>query len=95
MSHPNLQSFMDLSTAHLKPSTREWLDSLDGQDNLSHWVAQTPYGWFLYCDEENGDNSFPDDLFACFTYARENGAAYILFDGAADAVADLPTYEDD
>lgn len=94
MTHPALRSFMDLSTAHLTPKTRDWLDEHDDQDNLSHWVAQTPYGWFLYCDEENAEGSIPDDLFACMTYARKHGADYVLFDADADALTDLPTFED-
>lgn len=95
MSHPNLRNFLDLSTAHLSPSTREWLDRIaEDQNNLSHWVAPTPYGWFLYCDEENADDSIPADLFACMTYARTNGADYILFDRDADQLTDLPTFEE-
>jgi len=93
MTHPNLRNFMDLSTAHLKPSTREWLERVSSdQGNLSHWVA--PYGWFLYCDEENGDDSIPSDAFACMTYARQHGADYILFDRDADQLTDLDVYED-
>jgi hypothetical protein len=94
-THPNLRSFMDLSTAHLTPATMDWLDSFLGKDNFTHWVAVTPYGWFLYADEEGDREYFPADLIACFAYARKHGAEYILFDRDADAVDDLPQYDDE
>ncbi len=92
--HPNLRSFMDLSTAHLSLSTREWLERCAIEDNYSHWVASTPYGFFTYCDEENAEDSIPADAFACMTYARQHGADYILFDRDADQLTDLPTFEE-
>lgn len=92
--HPNLRNFMDLSTAHLTPATRGWLEKVSGEFALNHWVAATPYGWFLWCDEENAEGSIPADLFGCMTYARQNGAFYVLFDRDAEQLTDLPTYDD-
>ncbi|WP_439398577.1 hypothetical protein ACRQ5Q_14750 [Bradyrhizobium sp. PMVTL-01] len=92
--HPSLRTFMDLSTTHLSPKTRGIMEKVAGEFALNHWVAATPYGWFVYCDEENAEDNLPKDLFECMTYARKNGADYILFDHDANALTDLPTYGD-
>lgn len=92
-AHPNLRNFLDLSTTHLSSQTKAMMEKVSGEFALNHWVAATPYGWFVYCDEENAEDSIPEDLFACMTYARKNGAEYILFDQDADTLTDLPTFD--
>jgi hypothetical protein len=94
MTHPNVKAFMDLSTAHISPSTREWLTRAAGPGNFSNWVASTPYGWFTYCTEDDDDNDVPADLRACMEYAKQHGAFYILFDCDAQEVDDLHTFAD-
>lgn len=96
-----VRKFLDLSTRHLTPETRKWMcgQSLSAMgDHPKNWVAPTPYGWFVYADEENGSGDIPADLFACMTKARELDCEYILFDydGSIDEkVADLPVYDEE
>jgi hypothetical protein len=94
-----LRAFLDLSTGHLSPETRAWMEEAAGQERAAgqchgpHWVAATPYGWFLYADEEPKPEDYPADLIACMVAARKRGAEYILFDSDADrgdGLAELP-----
>jgi hypothetical protein len=97
-----VRSYLDLSTAHLRESTRDMLDEMGSfaaaGSPPSFMVAPTGYGWFVSAspaDNERNDNEdVPDDLWAAMTHAKANGADHILFDRDAGMDADLPTYED-
>jgi hypothetical protein len=98
----NVRSYLDLSTSHLRESTREKLDEMGHfsahGDPTSFMVAPTGYGWFVSAvpadkDREEEDE-IPDDLWAAMLHAKAHGADHILFDRDADTDADLPTYED-
>ncbi len=97
-SHSSIQTHMDLSTAHLRPTTHVWLDehgrrTAADRKSAVRWVAMTRYGWFVYADEEPTDDDFPADLIACMQFSRKHQCGYILFDADAVAVPELPTYE--
>lgn len=115
MSHPNVRTFLDLSTDHLKLSTRQMLEAkgittATNPADVSHWVASTPYGFFIYVDTDaaprhkaikagevepdEDDGHFPPDLLDCMVYAYDLGVGYIMFDQDADPVEDLPCYGD-
>jgi hypothetical protein len=95
----NTQTFLDCSTGHLTQQTREWLDAramltVLEPEKMTHWVAGSPYGWFIYADEEPSGKDFPADLIAVMKYARAAGCAYILFDrDAGDPIEGLAWYE--
>lgn len=102
-----VRRFLDLSTAHLCPGTREWLDKqglLTARSRTFHdpdvvvLLGSTPYGWFVYADEASTDEEpgprVPADLWTCMAKARAEGCEYILFDADARPLVDLPTFED-
>ena len=78
--------FLDCSTAHLSPTARDYID---GGEPVA---SPTPYGWFVWANEEP-DETVPSDLAALMAHARSLGAEYILFDCDADEIAALPTFE--
>lgn len=93
--HPNVRRFLDLSTAHLSPKTRD------------HWTLNpdavpapggvTRYGFFVWSGME-GDE--PDDdalaeVTACQRFARSLGCDFILFDADADTVEGLEVFDDE
>lgn len=103
-----LRVFLDLSTAHLKPATREWLTTeIEHRDAFDHlFVAETPHGFFVYADQGIGktdaeiadwceEYEVPEDLARCMIKAIELGADYILFDADAMASDLLPVYEEE
>jgi len=86
-----IQPFITLSVGHVAQATETWLNN--AARDQTNWVAVTPYGWFVYCDEESDpDYGFPSDLIAAFTYARAQGVEYIMFDSEADPIWALPFY---
>lgn len=89
---PYVRRFLDLSTGHLTPSTREMWD--DEAERPAH-VHTTEYGYFVWAgdaDEEDTDDGWPADAVACRQRARALGCDYLLFDGAAGVIEGLTTY---
>jgi hypothetical protein len=100
----HIRTFFDLSTAHVSPAARRWLEgngfmiASDGQGE--HPTATTRDGWFVYApdffnDRDRAPGSLHSDLFDAAWLARQHGCAYLLFDCDAPVVDGLPTYEDD
>jgi len=85
-----VRSFLTLSTGHLRSSTEEWLSLASIKQ--THWVSATPYGWFVYCDEDATGDDFPADLIAVFNYANTLGVDYVMFDSEVDPIEALPFY---
>lgn len=103
----DVRSYLDLSTAHLKPATRAWLDAID-------WANEGPsggahaWGWNIYAHDVNDigaglktplpagtpEGEYPADLWACFEKARELGCTRLHFDCDAEASDELPCYDD-
>ena len=92
-----LRAFLDISTGHLKISTRNYLEKMfdDTTVGIAHLIGNpTEDGWFLYCaDDEYLDgikeDSFPEvpeDLLTCLYYGRNLGCDYLLFDRDAEPV---------
>lgn len=98
----SIRKVLDLSTAHLSPPARDWLDGR-GRETANRdsaaptaWVASTPTGWLVYADESLYwvQDEVPLTVVACMSRARELGVEYILFDADAPTDEELPTYED-
>lgn len=93
-----LRVFLDLSTGHLTPQTRDWMDgraiSARSDPFNGLCLASTSFGWFIYAGEQTEESEFPADLLTCLRKARELGAEYVLFDADASDGLDLPTYDD-
>lgn len=85
VSYP-LRLFLDCSTAHLSLAARAYVETGDGV------ASPTPYGWFVYANEEP-DERVPPDLAAVMAYARSLGAEYVNFDSDASEIDGLPTFD--
>ena len=84
-----VRNFLDLSTGHLKPETREFM-----REGGDHNVTMSgTYGWLVYLSEGDYEVTWDQDMTDCMTKARELGCLYILFDQDADRRDDLPYYE--
>lgn len=86
---PSMKTTMNLSTAHLRPSTRAWME--DHVDD--HPWYSTQGGFFIPTTKMTWLFDLPDDLRSCFVYAAQHGADYLCFDDGFDTISDLPTYE--
>ena len=93
-----IRAFLDVSTGHLKFSTREWLTEqhkLPESSSNAFSGSATLYGWFINCShdslEEGADQAItlkdiPEDLVTCLKYGRAQGCDYVLFDRDAPAL---------
>ena len=88
MPQPFIRTFLDLSTEHLDEESVNWINAAAAGGDEP--VGFMPHGWFCWAPEEYGDAEPPACLKRIHAYAREHGAEYILFDGDAEALADLP-----
>jgi len=86
-----LRVFFDCSTAHLSAASIAYLAVAAGQSKARplSWVAETPFGWFVWVEDLPGDE-FPPDLAAIMRHAHGQGAEYILFDSDAPENPFLP-----
>lgn len=99
-----IRSFYDLSTAHVSPEARHWLEAqawanqnpTTGIEGVSHPVAAFRSGWVFYVpSERHWDDSIPADLHDACVEARMCGCDYILFDADAEIIGTLPVWLDD
>lgn len=89
--HRNVRKFLDLSTAHLKPGTRE-----EWTLNRPTHVHATEYGFFVWAGDRNDemtDDGWPEEAVACRRFARQQGCDYLLFDADADRLCELEEFE--
>ena len=89
----NISKMLTLSTAHLKPETRDFLilESIKGYYGLS--VYSNEYGFFIYVDEDNEFNNIPNDLSDCLQLAKDNDCEWIKFDRDELPIDNLKVYE--
>jgi hypothetical protein len=95
-----IRKFLDLSTEHISLAARDWLDNTGALEadrtgnGGPHNVALTHHGWLVYAPELNAvGTGLHKDLVPVAAYAREQGCDYILFDGDADVVDELPIFD--
>lgn len=101
-STANIRTFLDLSTGHLTPATRDKLDEWCGAIDLtrkSHsadgpptLMGATDCGWFVYTMADT--EGMPADLAECMAYACNEDCSYILFDCDGPYDKSLPVYEE-
>ena len=89
----NISKMLTLSTAHLRPDTRDFLilESIKGYYGLS--VYSNEYGFFIYVDEDNELNNIPNDLSGCLQLAKDNDCEWIKFDRDELPIDNLKVYE--
>ena len=95
-----VRQFLDLSTGHLRPETREaWSAGMAVDDEAMSLVSATQHGFFVWAGDASegaeADEGWPHDVADCRRRARAMGCDYLLFDADAEPVAGLPFYDDD
>lgn len=93
----SLGLFIEMSTGHVTESTMQLL--ADDGAHCNAWSNE--FGAFVSTAILNFDNDYntqlrselPDDLTAVLTYAKAQGARYVLLDRDADQIEALPFYE--
>ena len=103
----NVFTFLDLSTAHVSPTSRLWLEgqALAGavERGPSHTVAAYAEGWWVWVPQDFGDEEplkqyrdrIPADLNAPLMLAHKLGCYYVRFDADGDVDDSLPVVRDD
>lgn len=92
-----IRKFLDLSTGHLRQSTRDLLDANAGPG--PRYEHPDGYGWLVYAPDPEvqrewlADNPEHHCLAECLNLAREFDCDYVLFDRDAGFHPDLPTYD--
>lgn len=90
----NVRRFLDLSTGHLKPETRDQLDKGFAPGAL--YPHCEGYGWIMNVPDMIDEADKPgEDMQACIDKARALRCDYILFDRDAPEIDGLPLYDDD
>ena len=90
-----IRRFLDLSTAHLQPADRLFLEFSATPGSLGGLAAMAgTYGWFVYAHDERCCDSISDVLWAIFEQARALGCDYVLFDADGPVLEGLPVFED-
>lgn len=98
---------VEISTAHLTKEVSDILDTLQdtaenrempsaGHCDWRDGVVVSPYrygAWVRRFSDGIEYDDMPECLKACFAYAAQRGAAWILFDRDADIVDGLPSFE--
>lgn len=95
----DIRPFLTLSTAHVTPKTRDWLNAQGEIAAEHHRTRQNPeihvapniYGWSFYCDEDPDEN-FPEDIVAIMKFARAQNCEYVMLDCDGDQLDELPKY---
>lgn len=86
----NVLSMLELSTAHIRQSTAEKLDSdWSAKLIMSKWME---YGWIIYASSSLPPDT-PPDLALLLNKANALGAEYLKLDRDGDINDSLPTYE--
>ncbi len=92
----SIRCFLDLSTAHLQPEDRLFLEFSANPGSLAGVAAMAgTYGWFVYAHDERCCEGISDVLWTILERTRALGCAYVLFDADAPILDDLPVFEED
>ena len=86
-----LNSYFDLSTAHLTRTTMNLLDS--GAHGFLFTVAPYDFGVFVGVPDELDLATTPKDLLQVMRYAKMLGCAVIRFDADGDTHDELPAFD--
>ncbi len=91
-----IRRFLDLSTAHLQPADRLFLEFSAEPGSLGGLAPMAgTFGWFVYAHDERCCEGSSDVLWAIFERALALGCDYVLFDANGPALEDLPVFEDE
>ena len=96
---PNIRKVLDISTGHLDPASKAWLDAASADTS----VMAGYYGWLTpVCGEtvEELDamaetKEWPPVLHTILRHARGHDADFVLFDADAPYDDDLPSFDEE
>jgi hypothetical protein len=95
---PHVRQFLDVSTAHLTPECRRWLDN-EAEDGPTYSGCYGYVTWACVNPDDHAevmeDEDRPDVLTAIFQRAASLGCDYVLFDRDAEEDEALPVFDDD
>jgi len=87
-----VRTFLDISTAHVKPSTMALINM--GAMSMNTLIGD--HGAMLHVPSDNTlVPNYPEDLLTVLDHARKLNCDYVLLDGDADLVETLPDYADE
>lgn len=91
-------TMLDISTAHITPATRDWIDAdLATQTGVLCGAKWAEYGWILWTGAPDKPQTFPfhfpADLATCLHFANRHGIGYLKIDRDGDIIEDLPVYD--
>ena len=92
-----VRRFLDVSSGHLSAATWEWLDTISADDTLRDprnphagiLGGRTRHGWFVWASDAP-PATVPADLATLMRLARQRDCEYLLLDGDALPMEDLP-----
>lgn len=98
-----IRKFLDLSTAHLTPATRDLIWSGWPCAPITTWLSDPPHdpaSCFVHVPDDLDDpdehpENIPDDLMTCLRFARSLDCDRILFDRDGPTTDALPVHEDE
>lgn len=96
--------FLSLSTGHVSPGTRDWLNEqsslvtdLQENPNGPHpkiHILPSVYGWIFVADRDGVEHlNWPDEIKAIARKAIELNCDWVELDCDADIMKDLPTWD--
>lgn len=83
---------LELSTAHIKESTNQWLEY---QSNIVTFCKKG-YGWFIFVPDDEIEeylDGVPEDLKDIIKYAVMKKCNWICLDSDADTIEQLTQYD--
>ncbi len=89
-----IYNYLDLSTAHIKEKTFEWLIEQIDNEESPIVVYRKESGLFVCVTPDiTEEGKTPTDLWYCLWFAYEHGCNWILFDADGAVIDDLAQYE--
>lgn len=102
----NISNILELSTAHLRPKTRELLteegvnafDILDAVAIYPKYARHEIIGWFMYPTDNPSSGDFScygdtyDDIKNAMLLAEKHNCSMVCFDVDEDVTDELPIY---
>lgn len=93
-SQLEIDSLLTLSTSHIKPSTREWLNNRLDEDDLVVYEKEE-YGWFILVNDLLNYSQLPEDLRDVLNFCQQQKCTWLCLDRDGGECCNLPVYETD
>lgn len=90
-----IYKYLDISTAHITEETDEFLrNQVKEYECGKPIVYQKECGYFIHVSDkfDMDDLEMPDDLRRCLEFAAEHDCYWLVLDGDAEIIDELPIY---